>query len=119
MTETVRSAAFSLADAQALIPTPEGGHSVSVLRHGTLNLKLSLPVRPNEQTPHVQDELYIIVGGRGVLYHDGRRDRFTAGDAMFVAAGVEHWFEDFSDDLSVWVVFYGPDGGEVPAEPSP
>jgi hypothetical protein len=25
---------------------------------------------------------------------------------------VEHRFEDFSDDLAVWVIFYGPDGGE-------
>jgi hypothetical protein len=31
---------------------------------------------------------------------------------MFVAAGVEHRFEDFTDDLAVWVMFYGPEGGE-------
>jgi hypothetical protein len=24
-----------------------------------------------------------------------------------------HRFENFSDDLVVWVVFYGPDGGEA------
>ena len=77
-------------------------------------MKLSLPVRPNEQTPHVQDEIYVIVRGRGVLVHDGRRDTFDTGDLMLIAAGTEHRFEDFSDDLAVWVVFYGPDGGEVP-----
>jgi hypothetical protein len=32
-----------------------------------------------------------------------------------VAAGTEHRFEDFTEDLAVWVVFYGPDGGEVSA----
>jgi hypothetical protein len=26
-----------------------------------------------------------------------------------------HRFEEFSDDLVVWVVFYGPEGGELPA----
>jgi hypothetical protein len=31
-----------------------------------------------------------------------------------VKAGVEHRFEEFSKDLAVWVVFYGPDGGELP-----
>jgi hypothetical protein len=31
---------------------------------------------------------------------------------LFVPAGVEHRFEDFSDDFAVWVVFWGPDGGE-------
>ena len=37
---------------------------------------------------------------------------FGPGDLLFVPAGVEHRFEEFSDDLAVWVVFYGPDGGE-------
>jgi hypothetical protein len=32
---------------------------------------------------------------------------------MFVAAGTEHHFENFTEDLTVWVVFYGPTGGEV------
>ena len=27
-------------------------------------------------------------------------------------AGVGHRFEDFSEDLAVWVIFYGPEGGE-------
>jgi mannose-6-phosphate isomerase-like protein (cupin superfamily) len=70
-------------------------------------------VRPNAQAPHLQDEVYVVIRGRGVLFHDGRRDPFEAGDLMFVAAGTEHHFEDFSDDLAVWVVFYGPDGGEI------
>jgi hypothetical protein len=30
-----------------------------------------------------------------------------------VADRVEHRFEDFTDDLAVWVVFYGPEGGEA------
>ena len=29
------------------------------------------------------------------------------------AAGITHRFEDFSDDLVVWVLFYGPEGGEA------
>ncbi|WP_395686755.1 hypothetical protein [Aestuariivirga sp.] len=36
----------------------------------------------------------------------------TPGDAIFVAAGVQHRFLDFSNDLGMWVLFYGPDGGE-------
>jgi len=111
----MRSHTFPLAEARGRIPGPAGEHAVSVLQRGSLHLKLSLPVRPNRQTPHTQDELYVIVAGRGVLVHDGRRDAFGPGDAMFVAAGTEHWFEDFTDDLAVWVVFYGPPGGELPA----
>jgi hypothetical protein len=33
---------------------------------------------------------------------------------LFVPAGVVHRFEDFSDDLAIWVMFYGPEGGEEP-----
>jgi cupin superfamily acireductone dioxygenase involved in methionine salvage len=49
-----------------------------------------------------------------VLVHDGRRDRCETGDLVFIAAGTEHCFEDFTEDLAVWVVFFGPQGGEVP-----
>jgi len=108
MSNPDRSYLIHLADARARIPGPAGEHSVSVLQRGSLNLKLSLPVVPNQQTPHAQDEIYVIMQGRGVLFHDGKRDAFEPGDVMFIAAGTEHWFEDFTEDLTVWVVFYGP-----------
>ena len=114
MTNSDRSRVIPLADAQRRIPGPPGAHFVTVMQRGSIRTLLSLPVSPNHQTPHAQDEIYVIVRGRGVLFHDGRRDQFEAGDFAFVAARVEHWFEDFTDDLAVWVVFYGPPGGEVP-----
>lgn len=111
-----RSRVLRLADARMRIPGPAGEHSVSLLRHGTLNVKLSLPVRPNVQTPHDQDEVYVILRGRGIIVHNGQRDQCEAGDLLFVSAGSEHHFEDFTDDLAVWVVFFGPQGGEVLAQ---
>ena len=113
MSDRDRSCVIHLEGAHARIPGPAGEHSVSVLQRGSLNLKLSLPVAPNQQIPHKQDEIYVILKGRGVLFHDGKRDAFEPGDVMFIAAGTEHHFEDFSEDLAVWVVFYGPAGGEV------
>jgi mannose-6-phosphate isomerase-like protein (cupin superfamily) len=115
MSQPDRSRVVRLAEARARIPGPAGEHAVSLLQHGTLNAKLSLPVTPNRQTPHEQDEVYVIIHGSGVLFHDGRRDAFGPGDLMFVPAGTEHHFEDFTHDLAVWVVFYGPKGGEIPA----
>jgi mannose-6-phosphate isomerase-like protein (cupin superfamily) len=118
MNATDHSTVIRLADAQANIPGPSGEHAVSVLQRGTLKAMLSLgrfaPL-PRPTTPHEQDEVYVVICGRGVFFHDGKRDPFEAGDLLFVAAATEHRFEDFTEDLAVWVVFYGPNGGEVPA----
>ena len=109
-----RSRVIRLAEAQADIPGPVGERAVMVLRRGPLDVALSLPLRPSQQTPHAQDEIYFIIRGRGVLIHESKRDPFESGDILFVAAGTEHQPEDSTDDLALWRVFYGPRSGEVP-----
>ena len=115
MSPAIRSCVVRLADAEARIPGPPGDHFVNVVLRGSLRLLLSHPLEPNRQAPHAQDELYFVVRGSGFLFHAGQREAFGPGDVMFVAAGVDHRFEDFTDDLAIWVAFYGPTGGEVPA----
>lgn len=112
MSKSDRSGVFSVAATQVKIP--EGEHAVIAFRRGSLDVALSLPVRPRPQTPHAQDEIYFIIRGRGVLIHDGKRDMIESGDLLFVAAGIEHQFEDTSENFAMWRVFYGPGGGEVP-----
>jgi mannose-6-phosphate isomerase-like protein (cupin superfamily) len=107
-----RSRVIHLAEAQACIPT--GERSARIWQRGCLDVAFALPVPPRDQTPHAQDEIYIIIRGRGVLIHNGKRDSFESGDILFVAAGTEHQFEDVTEDLAVWRVFYGPHGGDVP-----
>ena len=114
MQASERSGVIRLSDAETAIPGPDGARSALVLHRGTLDVRLSVPAPPNTQTPHTQDELYAVIRGRGVLVHGGRRDPFQAGDLLFVAAGVEHHYEDFSD-LALWRMFYGREGGEIPA----
>lgn len=109
-----RSGVIRFTEAEARIPGPAGERAVLVLKRGTLDVKLSIPLAPNRQTPHEQDEIYVIIRGRGFLVHEGKRDAFRAGDILFVAAGVDHHYEDFSDDLALWRVFYGVAGGEAP-----
>jgi len=84
------------------------------LGRGSLDVNLSRPVPPNEQTPHAQDEVHVVIRGRGVLFHEGKRESFEADDFLFVAAGTDHHFEDFSEDVAYWRVFYGLTGGEPP-----
>jgi len=115
LSATSRSGVIRFAQARHAIPGPAGEHAALVLARGTLDVKLSMPRAAPAQTPHEQDEIYVIVRGRGALVHgDGRRDAFEAGDLLFVAAGVEHQYEVLSDDLALWRIFYGPRGGEVP-----
>ncbi len=83
------------------------------LRRGTLELGYYAPVEVDFQQPHEQDEVYVIVSGTGRFLNDGVETEFGPGDALFVPAGVEHRFIDFSDHTEMWVVFYGPTGGEV------
>ena len=115
MSKPGRSRVIRLAEAQAGIPGPAGERAVMVLQRVTLDVALGLPLRPSQQTPHVQDEIYFIIRGRGVLIHNSKRDGFESGDLLFVAAGTEHQFEDITEDLALWRVFYSPHGGEVPA----
>lgn len=109
-----RSGVIRLAEAETRIPGPAGERAALVLKRGTLDVKLSVPVPPNQQTPHEQDELYVVIRGRGVLVHGNKRDPFVSGDVLFVAAGVEHHYEDFGEGLALWRIFYGRRGGEAP-----
>lgn len=109
-----RSGVIRVNETEPLIPTPEGERSVLVMKRGTLDVRLSLPIPPNVQTPHAQDELYAVIRGNGVLVSEGKREPFATGDLLFVAAGTEHHYADFSDDLALWRIFYGAEGGETP-----
>jgi hypothetical protein len=84
MSEPQRSKVIRLIDAQTGIPGPTGEHAAVVFRRGPLDIALSIPVHARRQSPHAQDEIYFIVRGRGVLFHDGRREPFQSGDLLFV-----------------------------------
>lgn len=91
---------------------PEGVWHTQAFAHGSMSLVLFTPRGRDYQTPHDQDEIYIVVRGTGEFVVEGERFPFSPGDALFVPASKEHHFENFSDDLVTWVVFWGPRGGE-------
>ena len=83
-----------------------------LMEHGTMKVEYYAPQKVDLQTPHKQDELYVVASGTGIFFNDGVRTPFKQGDVLFVPAGKEHRFEDFTSDFATWVIFYGPDGGE-------
>ena len=106
------------ADWLARLPGPDGAQSVLAHERDGLTVKLYAPRGFDPQQPHVRDEIYVVVSGSGTFVHGPNRDTFAPGDFLFASAGLAHRFEEFGDDFAVWVIFYGPDGGEQPASVS-
>jgi mannose-6-phosphate isomerase-like protein (cupin superfamily) len=106
-----RSLHFRLPDARSAPLTP-GDISATLLAHGSMTLEFYAPRGVDNQKPHTKDEIYILMKGHGWFRSGADRYSVERGDALFVPAGVEHRFEDFSDDFETWVIFYGPKGGE-------
>ena len=103
---------MTLAEARRA-PLPPGRRSALLLKHGSLELRYYAPKGKDAQTPHDQDEIYVVASGRGFFVRAGERVACGPNDALFVAAGVPHRFEDFSADFGTWVMFYGRTGGEA------
>ena len=83
-----------------------------LFRHGTLEVEVYKPVGMDAQQPHTRDEVYVVIAGTGSFVCGELRQPFEPGEVLFVAAGVEHRFENFTADFATWVFFYGPEGGE-------
>lgn len=66
------------------------------------------------QQPHTEDELYVIVSGRGRLVSDTAEVDVCAGSVVFVPAGEAHHYTDITEDLSILVVFAPAEGGRKP-----
>jgi mannose-6-phosphate isomerase-like protein (cupin superfamily) len=59
---------------------------------------------PDRQQPHEDDEVYVVLEGRGVLEVEGESTRVKEGSAVFVPAGADHRFTGY-EGLSVLVTF--------------
>lgn len=103
---------ITVEEALAQLPGPQGERFVKVFEHGSLVVEILAPPSPVPLPPHNRDEVYVVVQGAGELMTGETRLRIGSGDFLFVPVGVEHHFENFSDDLIIWALFYGPEGGE-------
>lgn len=106
-----------LTDALASGPAPEGNLAVPIFSRGSLVVEMYAPVGHDPQQPHTRDEVYFVARGNGMFFDGERRHAVESGCFVFVPAGKVHRFEDFSLDFAVWVVFYGPEGGEAESLP--
>ena len=89
----------------------EAGNGGYEIVHTSPGLELGVYVlvapEPDRQQPHVDDEVYVVLGGRGVLTVGDESVEVSEGQAAFVPAGADHKFIGY-EGLSVLVVFSRP-----------
>lgn len=59
----------------------------------------------DEQTPHLEDEIYYVVKGRGKIRVEGESRPVGPGSVVFVAAKAKHRFEEIHEGLTLLVLF--------------
>lgn len=80
---------------------------ITLLNHGDLEVEYYQPDKVDKQTPHEKDEIYVIASGSGSFILEENRYDVKEKDVLFVKAGQDHRFVDFTDDFATWVIFYG------------
>lgn len=63
----------------------------------------------DDQKPHFQDEIYVILEGEGSVVVDGKEMDIKSGDIVFVPAQMPHHFESLKSESMKILIFFGPD----------
>jgi mannose-6-phosphate isomerase-like protein (cupin superfamily) len=87
-----------------------GAASVEFLRTSTFEVRVYSLAKgaADPQTPHTEDEVYVVMEGRASFQAEGREVPLKPGSVLFVAKGVEHRFARIEEDLRVLVLFAPP-----------
>jgi len=112
---------FDIERVRKRLEADRGGYRIL---HASPGLEIGVYVlgtsQPDHQQPHADDEVYIVLDGRGVLDVEGKPVPLERGQAVFVPAGARHQFVAH-DQMSVLVIFARrwrleapPPGGRAP-----
>lgn len=88
----------------------QGAHEATYVEHlrvpdmsvGTYSIPEGAP---DDQTPHTEDEIYVVTRGAATLRTPDGEERLGTGDVAYVPAGEEHRFVDPVDGFTTLVVF--------------
>jgi mannose-6-phosphate isomerase-like protein (cupin superfamily) len=91
-------------------PPDRPNHYRQRLRVGSLSAgTYSIPAGGvDDQRPHQEDEVYVVLSGAGSFTADGRTVPVAPGTTLYVPAGEPHRFHDVTENLAVLVVFAPP-----------
>jgi mannose-6-phosphate isomerase-like protein (cupin superfamily) len=106
MTKQVAGAVWSLKDALAA-HTEAGGayHQFFEVPEMSAGIYSLAAVGVDGQAPHLEDEIYYIVSGRGHIQIGTDDYPVETGATVFVAKEVEHRFHHITEDLTILVIF--------------
>jgi mannose-6-phosphate isomerase-like protein (cupin superfamily) len=100
---------FAIREVQRRLVAAGGGYEIV---HRSPGLELGVYVlvapEPDTQQPHEDDEVYVVLEGRGTLEVEQDSFPVAEGDALFVQSGADHRFTGY-ESLSVLVIFTRPD----------
>ena len=96
---------FDITGVKERLASGTGGYEIV---HRSPGLEIGVYVlaapEPDRQSPHEDDEVYVVLEGSGVLEVEGENVELRQGHAVFVPAGAEHRFVGY-EQLSVLVIF--------------
>jgi mannose-6-phosphate isomerase-like protein (cupin superfamily) len=96
---------FDIEGVKERLAAGTGGYEVVHRSKGVeIGVYVLVAPEPDRQTPHEDDEVYVVLEGSGVLDVEGKQVELREGHAAFVPAGAEHRFIGY-ERLSVLVVF--------------
>jgi mannose-6-phosphate isomerase-like protein (cupin superfamily) len=106
-----------IAEAGAYTPPhgAEPNHWIVHLNSDNLSLgTYSIPAGGlDDQTPHTEDEIYVVRSGQATLVTTSGIVDVGPGSVVFVPAGERHKFTEVSEDLALLVVFAPPYGSRT------
>ena len=102
--------AFEFADL-AEIRNQRGQLYYEFLRKSSLSMGLYFLAAgsTDPQQPHLEDEVYYIINGRGHIQVDGEDQAVQPGSIVFVGRHVPHYFHSITEDLEILVFFAPPE----------
>jgi len=106
-----------IAEAGTYTPPDSGEHNSWIPQFASDDLSLgtySIPAGGlDDQTPHTEDEIYMVRSGRATLVTTSGIVDVGPGSVVFVPAGEPHRFTEVSEDLALVVVFAPPYGSRA------
>jgi mannose-6-phosphate isomerase-like protein (cupin superfamily) len=101
---------MQIVDAGRFVPGTDGTvQYVEQLRVPALSVgTYSIPAGAVDgQSPHAEDEIYVVLSGRGRFTSGGETVEVGPGVTLFVPAREDHRFHDVTEDMTV-LVFFAP-----------